>query len=305
MSSTQQVLAAAPPASVKNPWRPPRYRRLHGSDFTWMIAFLVPYGAVFLAFAVFPAAYALWMGSRLSLYADLIDDPLYRATLVNTLLFAGLGVNVMMFLALLLSGFFMRRRWWIKALLVVFVVPWALAEVQSFTSIHWILVSEMGLVNRLLEELFGIAGPVWFGNRWLSLGCNIAAYIWKWMPFWTLIFMAGRMAIPREIHDAAAIDGATGPRYFAHITFPLLANLYLVCTLLATLWAIGDFNTAYFVSGGAPAKLTNVLATLGYRYPLDYATPELGVAAMMSAIPVLIPVVILVVRRLQTREVQL
>lgn len=305
MSAAERVLAAVPPASVKNPRQPPGYRRLHGSDFTWAIAFLVPYGAVFLAFAVFPAAYALWMGSQVSLYGELIDDPLYRTTLVNTLVFAGLGVNLMMFLALLLSGFFLRRRWWIKALLVVYVVPWALAEVQSFTSIHWILVSEMGLVNRVLEELFGIEGPVWFGNRWLSLGCNIAAYIWKWMPFWTLIFMAGRMAIPREINDAAAIDGATGPRYFVHLTFPLLANLYLVSTLLATLWAIGDFNTAYFVTSGAPAKSTNVLATLGYRYTLDYVKPDLGVAAMMSVIPVLIPIVIVLVRRLQTRELQL
>jgi multiple sugar transport system permease protein len=163
----------------------------------------------------------------------------------------------------------------------------------------------MGLINRLLEELFGIEGPVWFGNRWLSLGCNIAAYIWKWMPFWTLIFMAGRMRIPPELSDAAAVDGATGVRRFVHLTFPLLANLYLVCTLLATLWTIGDFNTAYFVSGGAPAKLTNVLATLGYRYTLDGVDPELGVAAMISALPVLIPIVVIVVRRLQTREVQL
>ena len=305
MSVAGQVLAAVSSASFKRRWRPPGYRHLHGSDFTWAIAFLVPYAAVFLAFAAHPIAYALWMGSEFSLYAELLDEPLYLATLVNTLLFTGLGVNVMMFLALLLSGFFMRRRWWIKALLVVYVVPWALAEVQSFTSIHWILVSEMGLVNRLLEELFGIEGPVWFGNRWLSLGCNIASYIWKWMQFWTLIFMAGRLAIPQDLHDAAAIDGATGPRGFVHLTFPLLANLYLVCTLLATLWTIGDFNTSYFVSSGAPAKLTNVLATLGYRYTLDGVNPELGVAAMMSALPILIPIVIILLRRLQTREVEL
>jgi multiple sugar transport system permease protein len=305
MSAGEQALAAVSPASVKRPWRPPGHRRLHGSDFTWAVAFLVPYAAVFLAFAVYPIAYALWMGSKPSLYADLIDDPLYLTTAVNTLVFAGVGVNVMLFAAFLLSGFFLRRRWWIKALLVIYVMPWALAEVQSFTSIHWILISEMGLVNRVLEELFGIEGPMWFGNRWLSLGCNIAAYIWKWMPFWTLIFMAGRMAIPRELNEAAEMDGATGLRRFVHLTFPLLANLYLVCTLLATLWAIGDFNTAFFVSTGAPAKSTEVLATLGFRYTVEGIKPELGVAAMMSAIPVLIPIVILLLRRLQTRELQL
>ena len=85
------------------------------------------------------------------------------------------------------------------------------------------------------------------------------------MPFWTLIFLAGRMAIPQDIYEAAEIDGATGLRRFTFVTFPLLANLYLICTLLSTLWTIGDFTTVYFVSSGAPALLTEVLATYGFR----------------------------------------
>src|SRR5260370_12150687 len=112
----------------------------------------------------------LGMGSRGLVYGDLIDDPVYLQTAVNTLLFAGLGVNLQMFLALLLSGFFMRRRWWIRALLVIYILPWALPAVQVFTSIHWILIGEMGLVNRLLEELFGIEGPMWFSHWWRALG---------------------------------------------------------------------------------------------------------------------------------------
>ena len=307
MSGTGELLATGPPVSVQAP--PPRpapvARRLLGSDLIWAIAFVLPYAAVLLAFVAYPVGYALWMASKPSLYAELIDDPVYLTTVVNTLLFVGLGVNVKMFLTLLLSSFFMRRRWWIKALLVIYMLPWVLAAVQAFISVHWILIGEMGLVNRLLEELFGIDGPMWFNNRGLALGSNIAAYIWKWMPFWTVIFLAARMAIPQEIHDAAEIDGATGARRFVHVTFPLLANLYLVCTLLSTLWTVGDFNTVYFVSNGAPALSTDVLATLGFRYTFDGIKPELGLAAMMSALPVLIPIVIIMVRRLHTREVQL
>lgn len=261
--------------------------------------------AVFFAFAVYPIGYALWMGSKPSLYLELIDNPLYLQTAVNTLLFAGFGVNLQMFLALLLSGFFMRRRWWIRALLVIYILPWALPAVQAFNSVHWILIGEMGLVNRLLEELFGIEGPMWFSHWPLALGSNIAAYIWKWMPFWTVIFIAGRLMIPKELLDAAAIDGATDWRRFVHVTVPLLANLYLMCTLLATIWAIGEFNTVFFVSNGSPVMSTEVLATLSFRYTFDYARPELGVAAVMSALPVLIPIVIILLRRIQTREVQL
>jgi multiple sugar transport system permease protein len=250
MSSMQQVLAPGPLVSVKGPRPPPGYRHLHGSDFIWAIAFVVPYAAVFCAFAAYPIGYAVWMASKPSLYADLIADPFYLPTVVDTLLFVGLGVNVKMFLALLLSGFFMRRRWWIRALLVIYILPWALAAVQAFISIHWMLIGEMGLIDRVLSELFGIDGPLWFNHRWLALGSNITSYIWKWMPFWTVIFLACRMAIPRDIYDAAEVDGATGSRRFVHVTFPLLANLYLVCTLLSTLWTIGDFTTVSFVSGG-------------------------------------------------------
>ena len=60
------------------------------------------------------------------------------------------------------------------------------------------------------------------------------------------------------------MDGATGLRRFAHVTLPLMANLYLVCILLDTIFALGDFNSTYFVSGGGPAMSTEVLATLGH-----------------------------------------
>jgi multiple sugar transport system permease protein len=305
MSATQQVLAVRRHGKADRPRRPSWRSHPQRSDFTWAIAFLVPYAAVFFAFAVYPIGCALWMASNPSLYADLIADPYYLPTVFNTLLFVGLGVNVKMFLALLLSGFFMRRRWWIRALLVVYILPWALAAVQAFISVHWMLIGELGLVDRVLSELFGIDGPIWFNDRWLALGSNIGSYIWKWMPFWTVIFLAARMAIPRDIYDAADVDGASGSRRFIHVTFPLLANVYLVCTLLSTIWMIGDFTTVYFVSGGGPMMSTEVLATLGFRYAFDAANPALGVAAVMSALPVLIPVVIVLMRKLQTRELQL
>jgi multiple sugar transport system permease protein len=304
MSSTGQALAAGPRV-FKGRRRPPGHHHLRGSDLAWAIAFALPYAAVFLVFVVYPFGYAVWMGARPSLYAELIADRLYLPGIVNTLLFVGLGVNVKMFLALLLSGFFMRRRWWIKALLAVYILPWALAATQACISFHWMLIGEQGLVDGLLSALFGIDGPIWFNHRWLALGSNIIAYIWKWMPFWTLVFLAARMRIPRDIYDSAEVDGAIGVRRFVHVTFPLLANLYLICTLLSTLWTLGDFTTVYLVSGGGPAGSTEVLATLGFHYAFDAAKAALGVAVVISALPVLIPITIVLMRRLQASEVQL
>jgi len=301
MSAAPRVLAGER-GLVTRPWRLPPAR---GSELAWVVAFLLPYAAVFTAFVVYPIASGLWMARAPSLYRELAANPIYGPAVVNTLLYVGLGVNLQMFLALLLSGFFMRRRWWIKVLLGVFMLPWALPAIPAFVSLHWMLIGEEGLIGSLLWALFGVRGPVWFSDRWLALGADIASYIWKWMPFWTLTFLAGRMAIPHEIYEAAEVDGAGGCRRFVHLILPLLGNLYLTCTLLSILWTLGDFTTVDLVSGGAPAYSTNVLATLGIHYTFDAAQPALGVAAVMSALPVLIPVAILLMRTLQTRELQL
>ena len=303
MSST---LSVGQPLTIRRPWRPiwsgggPR-----GSEFFWAIAFLMPYLAVFIAFVAYPVGFGIWMGGRPALFAELADDSLYLHTLINTLLFVGIGVNLKMFLAFLLSGYFDSQSRWIKALLLLYMLPWALPAIPAFLAAHWMLVGKWGFLNSLLDQVFDIEGPIWFNDYWLALGSNILAYIWKWMPFWTLIFLAGRMAIPRELYEAADVDGATGFRRFLYITFPLLAGLYLICTLLSTVWMIGDFTTVYFVSGGAPSLSTEVLATLGMHDAFDAGNPALGMAVMISALPLLIPLVIVLMRKVYVSGVQL
>ena len=115
----RHVSARRPPPS----W----HRHLHGSELGWAIAFVVPYLAVFVALVLYPMAYGLWMGAKPALYAELAEDPNYWKALLNTLVFVGVAVNVKMLAALLLSGFFMRKRRWIKALLVIYILPWVAA----------------------------------------------------------------------------------------------------------------------------------------------------------------------------------
>ncbi len=278
MSVTQQTLAVGRGLAATRPVRRAWHAGLQGSELTWAIAFAVPYVLIFFAFVVYPICYGLWLGGQSELYRQLFDDPRYLTAVVNTLIYVGVGVNLKMALAFLLSGFFMRKRWWSKALLVVFILPWATPALPAYISIHWLMNGQWGMLNNVLYLLFGIDGPVYLNDRWMGLASNIGAYIWKNMPFWTIILLAGRMAIPQELYEAAEVDGATGLRRFKHVTLPLMANLYLVCILLDTIFALGDFNSTYFVSGGGPAMSTEVLATLGIRYAFTTALPRLGVA---------------------------
>src|SRR5262244_2808622 len=119
--------AEAFPLQAVSPARPRRQVRrlgLQGSEFTWAVAFVIPYVGVFLAFVAYPVFYGLWLGHDPALYAELMSEPIYQRTVVNTVLYIVIGVNLKMFGALLLSGFFMRRGWWVKGLLMIYVLPW-------------------------------------------------------------------------------------------------------------------------------------------------------------------------------------
>lgn len=278
---------------------------LQRTEWTWALAFAAPYVVVFFAFVIYPICYGLYLGSRVELYEQVFSDPRYLTAVVNTLIYAIVGVNLNIALAFLLSGFFMRKGWIYKALLAVFLLPWATPALPAYMSIHWFVNGQWGMLNNVLYLLFDTNGPVYLIDRWTALACNIGAYIWKNMPFWTVILLAGRMAIPLELYEAAAVDGATGLRRFRYVTVPLMANLYLVCVLLDTIFVLGDFNSTNFVSGGGPAMSTEVLATLAIRYAYTTALPRVGVATVMTALPLLIPLVIVLIRRLRMKEGQL
>ncbi len=305
MSGTPQALESRPPVVLGPLRRPALSMPLAGADTFWGIAFVIPYAAVFILFVAWPLCLGLWMGHDPALYERLLSDRLYVTTAVNTLLFVAVGVNVQMVGAFLLSGFFNSRSRWRRTLLAIYLLPWALPALSTFLSIHYMVISQWGLFDSLWLALTGTDGPLLLLSRWSAMATNIVAYIWKWMPFWTLVFLGARMAIPRDVYEAAAVDGARPLDSLLCITIPLLANLYLVATLLATLWTLGDFPTVYFITYGAPARQSDVLATYGVRMAFDFGYPHLGVAAMMTALPVLIPVVIVLIRRVRRLGVQL
>ena len=277
---------------------PPRPKREWSLETGWGIAMVVPYLVVFFVFVVWPVTYGLWLGSDREAFRKLFADPIYLETTWNTAVFLGIGINLKLFLALLLSGFFAQVRPWIRWLSVIFILPWAVPSIPTIFSFRWMLNSEWGMINGFLWEVFGIEGPWWLVDPTLAFGSVIFVHIWKYLPFWTLILLAGRMAIPTDLYEAATIDGARPIQKFQYITWPQIKNLYITSTLLSTIWSLGDFNSVYLLTGGGPAEKTHVLATLGIRYAFNLQEISIGVACVMTALPFLVPLVIMLVRRL-------
>ena len=263
----------------------------------WGLVLLVPYILLFLVFVLYPVGYGLWLARHPASYEKLFEDPIFFRSVVNTLVFLGVGINLKMVVALFLSGFFVQTRGWIKWLSLLFILPWAVPSIPTILSMRFMLNPEWGVINTLIYKLAGTDGPNWLNDPNLALTLSILAHIWKSLPFWTLILVAARLAIPAEQYEAASVDGASNWQKFQFITWPSLKTVYLTSLLLSTIWSLGDFNSVYLLTGGGPADLTHVLATLGIRY-LRLDQIELAMASIVVALPMVLPLVYFMMKRL-------
>jgi multiple sugar transport system permease protein len=263
----------------------------------WGLLMLAPYVLVFLVFVLYPAIYGFWLARNPDSYVELFADPIFVRSIRNTLIFLIVGINLKMFAALLLSGFFIQSRGWIRWLSFLFILPWALPSIPTILSFRFMLNPEWGLINSTIFRLTFEDGPNWLNDPNLALALAIVVHIWKSLPFWTLILISGRLAIPSDVYESAAVDGANGWQRFRYITWPSMRSLYLTCTILSMIWTLGDFNSVYLLTGGGPADLSHVLATLGIRY-LRLDRVDLSMAAIIVALPLIMPLVYFMMKRL-------
>jgi multiple sugar transport system permease protein len=283
------VVAAAPPL-------PQRSRGSNRWAF-WGTMMVVPYLLVFLIFVLYPVCYGLWLARHPASYVKLFEDPIFFRTAINTIVFILVAINFKMVVALVISGFLIQQRWWIKILSLIFILPWAVPSIPTILSVRFMLNPEWGVINSTLFHFFRIDGPNWLNDPTLALGFSMLMHIWKSLPFWTLILVAGRLAIPAEQYEAASVDGATSWQKFRFITWPSMRTLYLTSTILSMIWTLGDFNSVYLLTGGGPADLTHVLATIGIRY-LRLDLVDLAMASIVVALPLVLPLVYFMMKRL-------
>src|SRR5258708_13313873 len=105
----------------------------------WGMILIAPYVLIFLVFVVFPVGYGFWLARNPHNYVELFDDPIFLRSVGNTLVFLIVGINIKMALALMISGFFIHTRWWIKTLMVLFILPSAVPSTPPILSMTFIL----------------------------------------------------------------------------------------------------------------------------------------------------------------------
>lgn len=179
-------------------------------------------------------------------------------TASNVFLHVAIGVV----LALILSQARLRFR---AVYRVLFIIPWAMPS--YITALIWkgMFHPEFGAVNALL----GTPGFSWMNQFWSAFLANLITNTWLGFPFMMVTALGGLTAIPKDLYEAAALDGAGPWKRFTSITLPLLRPTLAPAIVLGTVWTFNMFNVIYLVSGGAPGGRTDILITEAFRWAFE------------------------------------
>nr|WP_190140802.1 sugar ABC transporter permease [Streptomyces longispororuber] len=232
-----------------------------------------------------------WIG--LLNFQDLLHDTLFWDSFRIGLLWA-VGVTVPQFLlalglALLLSQN-LRFRWLARTLAIV---PWAMPEVV--VGIMWRLVyhPDAGVLNESLRDLGLGDGRDWLTGLGTALPAVIVVGVWAGMPQTTVALLAGLQNVPRELHEAAAMDGAGAWRRFTTVTWPALRPIALAVTALNFIWNFNSFALVYVLTNGGPGGRTRLPMLFAYEEAFRYG--QFGYAAAMGCVMVAVISVLLAV----------
>ncbi len=213
-------------------------------------------------------------------YRQLVADPEIWNSIRVTLIFSTLSVVgsvlVGLLMALILNRSF-RGRGVARSL---FVIPWAIPAFVAALIWSWMFNDQFGIISAVLKQIGVNKPPIWL-DRNFALWSLILVMIWKSFPFQLVVLLAGLQSIPAEIYDSAAVDGANRRQAFWFITLPLLRPVAMVSILLATINAFHYFPIPWILTGGGPAKATNVLSIQAYSVAFNAGDMGYGAAGAM------------------------
>lgn len=212
-------------------------------------------------------------------YQLLFGDVKFWEILTRTVVWTVVGVLVKtvvgMIYALLLNVKFKGR----KIARTLLIIPWAAPVPISAILFQWVYNYDFGLLNHTLK-LIGISNPpLWLAYTKTAFIAALYVDIWIGIPFMAVVFLAGLQAIPDELYDAGAIDGAGVFNKFRYITLPLIRPVLTVATLLSALWTFNDFSVIWILTRGGPIDTTDILITWIYKNYFVYYKPAIAAAA--------------------------
>lgn len=258
----------------------------------WGVGFILPTVLFFAVFKYGPMLWALELSFTsydmvsaphfvgLDNYRGLAADPIFRETLLNTLVYIGgstlLITVVGLGLALAISTRVPGARHCMTAMFLTNLMP-----IIAVCLVWRFLLHPHGLITQLLHP-FGVDRIDWLTTSTTAMPAIILVTVWRFAPYFMVVFLAGLLAIPDEYYEAARIDGATALQRFRYVTLPMLAPILFFVVVVAALLCARIFLMPYIITGGGPGNATRVLSMLIYETGFSYL--KMGRAAAISAV---------------------
>lgn len=229
-------------------------------------------------------------------YVTVFQDPRFVQTLINTIMFTILAVATVVTLALFLAQVLNQNFSGRGLVRTLVCVPWFVPPAVASVAWMWLFQTERSPINYLLQDM-GLIGSnirfltdtTTFGPTSIPMLSVTAVRVWNGLPFVLIFILAGLQSIPRDVYEAAAIDGANTIQKFFHVTLPMLKPVLGIVIVLLVMGGIGHFEINYIMTGGGPQNLTNILAVFSYQqgfmfYKFGIAAAANGVILILTGI---------------------
>jgi multiple sugar transport system permease protein len=242
---------------------------------------------------------APWVG--LDNYSEVISSAVFTKAAVNTFLFTAASIAGQFVIGLALAVYFYRKFPLSGVLRSLLLLPWLIPLIAGSTVWRWMLDEDNGVLNSVLTVLpFVETGPGWLTDPSVALMAVILVNIWIGIPFNSTILYGGLQDIPKELYEAAELDGATGWRAFRHITWPLLRPVVTVVLVLGVVYTLKVIDIILGLTGGGPANATQTFATQSYQ--LSFVEFHFGQGAALGNILIVISLLFAIIYLRATRR---
>jgi multiple sugar transport system permease protein len=222
-----------------------------------------------------PNEYVGWLN-----FIDMVNDRLFKRAFTNTLFFSFSVVTGQILLglatAVLMSTGFTLQKLYIS----IIMIPYAVSEVVAIIIWKYMLEPDVGVVNFVLDGVFGLGQVEWSSNATQAWVVIILIRIWLTFPFSFLIMYSALIGVPKELYESAFIDGASNWQGFRLISVPLITPAIMVATIFGFVFEFRNFATVWILTGGGPLHKTELLSTLLYRQAFSFW--EFGAASAIA-----------------------
>ena len=277
-----------------------RLERLLGKDWKIALIFILPIVILMAGLILYPFLNAAYLSLTVRSinrrevfvgfqnYSRLLTDDQFTGALLNTIRFTFFSVALKTVVGIVIASLLNSKVPFRSILSGLMLLPWIVPEVVTALTWRGIYDPIFGTLNPLLRSLGLINRDVgWLSESGLALSSVIAVNIWKGIPFFTLLLLAGLKSIDKELYEAAEVDGANPRQRFFNITLPGLRYVLAVTILLSTISTFNAFGIIYLMTGGGPGGETRVYSILAYERALLQNRFGPGAAVSLATAPLL------------------